>query len=68
MKAIKISLKGINAVASGLIAVTSIILMQKSGFALDNLVVTILSIALLITKKIPAPIIVVLTIAAGFIL
>ena len=68
VKAIKISLKGINAVAGGLIAAAAIILMQKSGFYLDNLIVTGATLLLLLTKKIPAPIIVLLALTAGLIL
>lgn len=68
IKGIKVSLKGITAVAGGLIAVAAIILMQKSGFELGNIVVMLLTTALLFTKKIPAPLIVLVVLAAGFIL
>ncbi|MBP1924323.1 chromate transporter [Sedimentibacter acidaminivorans] len=68
IKAIKVSLKGINAVAGGLIAVAAIILMQKSGFSIDNLIVTAITTILLFTKKISAPLIVVLTLVLGLIL
>lgn len=67
IKAIKVSLKGINAVAGGLIAVSAVILMEKSGFSLDNLIVMALTIVLLSTKKIPAPLIVALSLSAGLI-
>lgn len=67
VKGIKVSLKGINAVAGGLIAVAAIILMQKSGYALDNLAVTLIT-TLLLTKKIPAPLIVLVVLSAGFVL
>lgn len=66
IKAIKVSLKGINAVAGGLIAVAAVILMQKSGMALDNLIVTAVTILLLKSKKIPAPLIVLCVLIAGF--
>ncbi|MDF2821486.1 MAG: chromate transporter, chromate ion transporter family [Clostridiales bacterium] len=68
IKAIKISLKGINAVAGGLITVAALILMQKSGFMLDNIIVMFLTVLILLTKKIPAPLIVVLVLVAGFVL
>lgn len=68
IKAIKISLKGINAVAGGLIAVAAVILMQKSGFTIDNLLVTGMTVLLLLTKKMPAPLIVCLALGLGFIL
>lgn len=66
IKGIKISLKGITAVAAGLIAGASIILMQKSGFSLDNIIVTAFSIVILLTKKIPAPLIVLAALVIGF--
>lgn len=68
IKGIKVSLKGINAVAGGLISVAAVILMQKSGLVIDNIIVTLITMGLLISKKIPAPIIVVLSIIAGFII
>ncbi len=66
VRAIRISLRGIGAVAGGLIAVAAVILMQASGFQLDNLVVTALAIVLLLWRKIPAPLIVAAALAAGF--
>ncbi|PKM49987.1 MAG: chromate transporter [Firmicutes bacterium HGW-Firmicutes-7] len=67
IKGIKASLKGINAVAGGLIAVAAVILMQKSGFAIDNIIITFMTMVFLLTKKIPAPLIVVLVLIVGFI-
>ena len=67
IKGIKISLKGITAVASGLIAVAAIILMQKSGLSPDNMIVALVTAALLLTKKVPAPLIVLAALAFGFI-
>jgi len=67
IRGIKVSLKGITAVAGGLIAVAAIILMQKSGFTLENILVTLATVLLLLTRKIPAPLIVVAAIAAGFV-
>ncbi|MDW7672821.1 MAG: chromate efflux transporter [Bacillota bacterium] len=68
IRGIKVSLKGVTAVAGGLITVAAVILMQRSGLALDNLAVTALTVALLFSKKIPAPLIVVFVLAAGFLL
>jgi chromate transporter len=65
IEGIKVSLKGINAVAGGLIGVSAIILMQRSGIHLENIIVTLLSIVLLLSKKVPAPLIVLLSILAG---
>ncbi len=67
IKGIKVSLKGINAVAGGLITVAAVILMQKSGFMIDNIIVTVLTVGLLLTKKIPAPLIVLIVLIAGFV-
>lgn len=68
MKGIKIALTGIVSVAGGLIAIAAFNLMQDSGFTLDNIIVMIVTVVLLLTKKIPAPIIVVLAILFGIIL
>jgi len=68
IKAIRISLRGINAVAGGLIATSAVLLMQKSGFSWTNIIVLGITVILLSTKKIPAPVIVILAILAGFLL
>ncbi len=68
IKGIKISLKGITAVAGGLITVAAIILMQKSGFALDNILILLFTVILLFTGKVPAPLIVIVVLAAGLIM
>lgn len=63
--AIRISLKGINAVAGGLIASAAIILMQASGFQPENIIAVLISVILLASGKIPAPLIVVAALVAG---
>ena len=68
IKGVKISLRGIKAVAGGLIAVSALILMQKSGFTLENIAVTGITALILLIKKIPAPLIVLSVILAGFII
>jgi chromate transporter len=67
IKGIKVALKGINAVAGGMIAVAAVILMQKSGLTIENLLVTVLTVILLSFKKIPVPLIVLLALVAGFV-
>ncbi len=67
IKAIKVSLKGINAVAGGLIAVAAVILMQKSGFSMDNLAISATTIILLGFTRIPAPLIVVAALVTGYV-
>ena len=68
IRGIKVSLRGITAVAGGLITVSAIILMQKSGFAIDNILVVLVTSVLLISKKIPAPLIVIFALCLGFII
>jgi chromate transporter len=68
IRGIKVSLKGINAVAGGMIAVAAVIVMQKSGFSIENLIVMVLTVVLLNIKKIPVPLIVLLALVAGFVI
>ncbi len=68
IRAVKISLKGINAVAGGMITAAAIILMQKNGFSISNLLMTAITLILLFTRKLPAPLIVVIALVAGIIL
>ena len=65
IKAIRISLRGINAVAGGMIAVAAAIVMQASGFRPDNLLVVALSAGLLLSRTVPAPVIVAAALVAG---
>lgn len=67
VKAIKISLKGINAVASGLLLSTAITLILKNVDSIQSLIVIIIALLLLFYKKIPAPLIILGTILLGFI-
>lgn len=67
IKGIKVSLKGVTAVACGLITAAAIVLMQKNGFMIDNIIVIFITIILLLIKKIPAPVIVIIVLTAGFI-
>lgn len=66
IRGIQVSLKGIRAVAAGLIAVSAVILMQKSGFFLENIIVVLVTALALLTRRIPAPLLVVIFIGAGF--
>ncbi|NLC32900.1 MAG: chromate transporter, partial [Clostridiales bacterium] len=68
IKGIKVSLKGITAAAGGLIAAAGVILMHKNGWSLLNLTVVLITVGLLLTKKIPTPLIVAAALAAGFLL
>lgn len=68
IRGIKVSLRGITAVAGGLITVSAIILMQKNGFVMDNIFMVLITTILLISKKIPAPLIVLFALGVGFII
>ncbi len=68
IKGIRLALSGITAVAGGLIAIAAFILMQSSGFSIENIVVLILTVILLLTRKVPAPLIVFAAILAGFLI
>jgi chromate transporter len=68
IRAIKISLKGINAVAGGMILAAGIALMLASGLSPVNLLVTAISTAALATRKVPAPLLVGLALLAGLVL
>jgi chromate transporter len=68
IKGIKVSLRGINAVAGGMIGVAAVILMQQSGLIFENIVVTVLTVLMLMAKRIPAPIMVLGVIVAGFLI
>ncbi|NLA53070.1 MAG: chromate transporter, partial [Clostridiales bacterium] len=59
---------GITAVAGGLIAVAGLVLMQKNGFSLENIFVVLITAVLLMTKRIPTPLIVAAALVVGFIL
>lgn len=63
--AIKISLKGVNAVAGGMIAIAAVILIQANGFTADNILMSCITVLILATKKIPAPAIVAIALIAG---
>ncbi|MBO1266057.1 chromate efflux transporter [Proteiniclasticum sp. SCR006] len=67
IKGIKASLKGITAVAGGLITTAAVVLMQRSGIEVDNMLVMLITLALLFWKKIPAPLIVLGVLIAGFV-
>lgn len=66
IKGIKLSIKGISAVAAGVILTSGIVLLQKNGLSIDNIVILLITIVLLLSKKIPAPIIVLLVLILGF--
>jgi len=67
IKGIRIALQGVTAVAGGLIASAALVLMIKSGLSPDNLLVTALTAAFLLVGWIPAPVVVLLVLAAGFV-
>ena len=68
IRGIQLSLGGMTAVAGGLMAASALTLMQKSDLTPDRILATLMAFALLRSGKVPAPVIVVLTLAAGFVL
>lgn len=68
IKGIKIALKGVTAVAGGLIVTAAIVLMQKNGLEPINIAVSVVTVILLLSKKIPAFLIVIATILLGIII
>ena len=68
IKAVRLSLRGVNAVAGGLITTAAILLLQKSGLNIENFLVLLFTVLLLLTRKIPAPLIVLAVLGAGIIL
>jgi len=67
VKGFRVALKGVTAVAGGLVTVAAIIITQQSGPTWDNLLVTLFTLVLLYTKKVPVPVIVGTVILLGFI-
>ncbi|GAB2324237.1 chromate transporter [Alkalibacterium sp. m-11] len=67
VKGFRVALKGVTAVAGGLIAVAAVIIIQQSGPTWYNLLVTLFTLVLLYTKKVPVPVIVGTVILLGFI-
>lgn len=68
IRGIKISLSGITAVAGGFIVAAAVLLFIQNGFVPVSIAVSVLSFLLLYSKKVPAPIIVLLSIILGFIM
>lgn len=67
VKAVNVALEGISAVAGGLIAASALVLMQRNGFSLANIGIVIFTSLLLFTKKLPAPVIVLIVILIGLV-
>ncbi len=65
IRAVRISLKGVNAVASGLIVAAAVILMKAGDTTPDYALATVVTVGLLLTRKIPAPLIVLAALLAG---
>lgn len=66
--AVRIALRGIGAVAGGLIAIAAVILARSSGLQPVNIMVTVFTVLLLASRRIPAPLLVAATLGAGFLL
>ncbi|MFW5864479.1 MAG: chromate efflux transporter [Candidatus Izemoplasmataceae bacterium] len=68
IKGIRIAMSGVSSIAGGLILSAGVKLFIDSGITIINLIVVALTIGLLLTKKIPAPFIVLLALGLGLIL
>ena len=68
IKALKIALKGVTSVACGLIASTALILVQNTSFSWVAVAITLFTFTALMSKKIPAPLIVLIVLILGFII
>lgn len=68
LEAIKAALRGIGAVAGGLMALAAVILAQADGFRPSTLAAAALSAAAMASGRIPAPLIVAAALAAGFLI
>lgn len=67
-QAIKAALRGIGAVAGGLMALAAVILSQADGFRPTSLAAAAISAAAMASRRIPAPLIVAGALAAGFLI
>ena len=65
IRAIRISLKGVNAVAAGLVAVAAVILLKAGDTTPEHALATVATVGLLLSRKIPAPLIVLAALLAG---
>ncbi len=65
IRAIRIALRGVNAVAGGLIAVSAVVLAQAAGLTVVTLAIAAATVLILGFTKIPAPVLVAATLIAG---
>ena len=68
IRAIRIALKGVNAVAGGLVAVAAIVLANAAGLTMLTLAIAAATAIVLFTKKVPAPLLVLTALLAGILL
>ncbi|MBF0849292.1 chromate transporter, partial [Streptococcus danieliae] len=68
IKGIKIFLKGLTAVSAGMIVATGLLFFNKQTMDLSNSIILFSTMAALLWKKIPVPIIVIVVLLAGYII
>ena len=68
IRAVRYSLKGINAIAGGMILAAALILIRSNGTAPDMVLMTLLTVILLAFRRVPAPLVVGLALLAGALL
>jgi chromate transporter len=68
IKAIKVSLKGINAVAGGMIIAAVFLFVKRLEWNMESIIMIIMTVVLLSTRKIPAPSLVLLALLGGILI
>ena len=68
IRGIRIALKGASAVAGGLVVASAVVLAFAAGISILNVAIALTTAALLFTKKIPAPLIVLGALLAGVVI
>lgn len=63
--AIKVALVGVNAIAGGMIVSAAFILLNATGISLPNMGVVMVTVLLLLSRRVPAPVLVLVAIVAG---
>lgn len=68
IKGIKVALGGIGVVAAGLITSAGLVLLRDHGLNVETIVAIVITILALLSKKIPAPLLVFLALLAGWLI
>lgn len=66
IKGINVSLRGVTTVAGGLITTAALVMMQKKRIYLGQYLLTSVTMRLILTKKLPGPLIVLACLLLGY--